>query len=183
MNRSVIRLLLIGAISALLAACAAPTQIATNKATSYTKEPRRIFVLTNVGSEFGSAFNASFQQRLKAIAMDCGAEMQIAVRSALELDEGIYTKMINAYRPDSVLTVHWTGGGTKQNGILILAIYDVRLIDKSAGAVVWRANTTFSRGSPLISLADRGEAFAIDLTNKMKADQILRSCQPIKPKT
>ena len=54
--------LLIFIVSVLLSACVAPTTIASNKAENYNKEPKRIFVLTDVGSEFGKDFSIPSKQ-------------------------------------------------------------------------------------------------------------------------
>jgi hypothetical protein len=115
------------------------------------------------------------------IAKECGAAIQIESISALQLDESIYDKKIKAFNPDSFLSVRRAGGTVSQNGGIILVIYDVKLTDMPSNKVVWRANIRFPRG--INSIAERGEALAVDLTNKMKDDQIFRSCPTINAKT
>jgi len=171
---------MVAACSALIAGCAAPTKISTNKAQNYTTEPKRIFVLTDIGSDFGTEYANGFQRKAISIVKDCGAEMQVQFLSALELDESTYDQKRKAYKADTVLSIKRAGGTKSEYGVLIQVIYDIKLYDTLSNKVVWRANTTFSRGGGLIPVVERGETLAIDLTNKMKEDKVFQSCPLIK---
>jgi hypothetical protein len=50
--RSHTRARLVARLLPLVSACAAPTQISSNKAQDYTAQPTRLFVVTDVGSDF-----------------------------------------------------------------------------------------------------------------------------------
>ena len=86
------------------------------------------------------------------------------------------------FGPDAVLTARHNGGTKDQYGKLILGIYDSRLADVKTGEIVWRASSTVSRGGITIELAERGDAFAVELSNKLKQDQIFRTCPIIELK-
>jgi hypothetical protein len=167
----------------LLTACVAPTQIASNKAQDYTAQPRRLFVVTDVGTDFGDDFANSFQAKLIAITADCGAAAELSRISALELDDRARAREVDTFKPDSVLSIRRNGGTKLPNGALVDVIYDVRLIDVQSKRIVWRAAVTFYRGgTAIVSAADRGAALAVDITNKMKEDKLFRGCEVITPK-
>jgi len=174
--------LLIFIASVLLSACVAPTTIASNKAENYTKEPKRIFVLTDVGSEFGKDFFDSFQAKLGAIARDCGAALEVSRISSLELDEKVHLNKMKTFKADTIMSVRRNGGTRNEYGIFH-AIYNIKLVDVQTNKTVWRADTNFYRGGTAISIKERGEALAVDITNKIKEDKIFRSCEIIKSKT
>ncbi len=163
--------------TALLSACAAPTKIVSNKATNYTAEPKRIFVLTNIGPDFGQDFSDSFQGKLAALVRGCGAVVEVSRISSLELDESVHAARMTKFRPDTLMTLRRSGGTRNEFGLLLDARYDAKLIDVRSNKTVWRAEAVFNRGGTAIPLSHRGEAFAVDLTNKLKEDGIFRSCE------
>jgi hypothetical protein len=173
---------LLACVPVLVSACAPQTKIATNKAQSYSGDPKRIFVLTDIGSDFGADFGEAFRAKLTSIAAQCGAEMEVSRISSLELDENVHNIRMKKFGPEAVLSIRRNGGTKNQYGALIHVIYDVRLIDARSDKVVWRANTNFYRGGTAIPLKDRAETLAIDLTNQMKTDGIFHACELIKPK-
>jgi len=167
----------------LLTACVAPTQIASNKAQDYTAQPRRLFVVTDVGTDFGEDFANSFQAKLIAITADCGAAAELSRISALELDDRSRANEVATFKPDTFLSIRRNGGTKLSNGALLDVVYDVRLLDVQSKRIVWRAAVTFYRGgTAIISSADRGAALAVDITNKMKEDKVFRGCEVIAPK-
>jgi hypothetical protein len=164
-----------------MVSCAPATKIATNKAGGYTSEPKRVFVVTDVGTDFGDEFYDAFQRKLTEIIQDCGAQLQISRMSTLELDPGVHLKKMKAFNADTMMTIRRNGGTKSQYG-LYHVIYDVRLIDVPSDKTVWRANTNFYRGGTLIPISDRGEVLAVDVTNSMKQDRIFSACPVITPK-
>ena len=168
------------ALSLVLWACAPATRVQSNKAQDYANEPKRVFVLTDVGSDFGDEYAQAFQERLTGIAKDCGAVLEVSRVSSLELDNSARTTRMNEFKPDVVLSIFRAGGTRNQYG-LFHVIYDARLQDVESKKLVWRANFSFHRGGGLIPIADRGRALAVDITNRMKQDGIVRSCPVIKP--
>jgi len=165
-----------------LAACVTPAQISTNKAANYTSEPKRIFVVTDIGSDYGKPYATAFQYKFAAIVKECGAASQFFYVSGLELDESKPEAQMNAFHPDSALSIRRSGGTKDQYGNVVVQMYDARLTDMKTNKVVWRASMTFSAKSGEIvssimhTTFDRGEDLAMDMTNKMKDDQIFRSC-------
>ena len=170
--------------SLLLCACVAPTQISSNMAQDYTAQPKRLFVITDVGSDFGDAFANSFQSKLLNIAADCGSALQLSRISTLELDDSARRSEIATFKPDTFLSIRRNGGTKLQSGQIVDIIYDVRLIDIQSKRIVWRAAVTFYRGgTAVVSAAERGTALAVDITNKMKEDHVFRACEVIKTKS
>jgi len=167
----------------LVSACAAPTQISSNKAQDYTAQPTRLFVVTDVGSDFGNDFANSFQAKLINIASDCGSAAEVSRISALELDDSTRRREIDGFKPDVFLSIRRNGGTKMSSGQLVDVIYDVRLVDIQSKRIVWRAAVTFYRGGTIIPSTDRGAALAVDITNKMKEDHIFRTCEVIKAKS
>lgn len=165
-----------------LAACAPATRIESNRSASYTTQPTRVYVHTEIHPEWGNAFTAAFERRLGTILKECGAASQFGRIDKLELNEKARLDEMRKFGPDAVLTARHNGGTKDQYGKLILGIYDSRLADVKTGEIVWRASSTVSRGGITIELAERGDAFAVELSNKLKQDQIFRTCPIIELK-
>jgi hypothetical protein len=166
------------AVALLACACAAPSRIVSNKAADYQKEPKRLFVVTDIGTDWGNDFFNAFRTRLATIVRECGATMEVSRITSLELDENIHLRRATAFKADSILSVRRNGGTKDQYGGLIEVIYDSRLVDMQTTKVAWRSNTRFAR-APLFPLAERGQTLAVELTNKMKIDGIFHSCPVI----
>src|SRR5580765_4544364 len=152
----------------LVSACAAPTQISSNKAQDYTAQPTRLFVVTDVGSDFGNEFANSFHAKLINIASECGSAAEVSRISALELDDSTRRREIDGFKPDVFLSIRRNGGTKMSSG---------QLVDIQSKRIVWRAAVTFYRGGTIIPSTDRGAALAVDITNKMKEDHIFRTCE------
>lgn len=170
------RFLFVLLICGIVSGCAATTRTKTNRANDYNGQPKRLFVITDIGTDFGSQFSNAFQNKIKSIAKDCGVVVDIAYLSVLELDESRYDRQMMGFRPDTVLSIKRNGGTKSAEGVLFHVIYDSKLIDMSTKKLVWRAQTDFYRGGFAIPVEERGESLAIDLTNKIKEDKIFRSC-------
>jgi len=159
-----------------MAACVSTT-IQSNRAQDYTQQPKRLFVITNIGSDFGPEYAEAFRGALTRIAKDCGAEVEVSFLNPVELDEGVHDRKQKAFNADTLLSVR-RAGGTKDGYGLFQVIYDARLIDLATKKIVWRSSMTFHRNR-IVPIEKRGEALAVDLTNQMKDDQIFRSCPRI----
>ena len=169
----------VAALLLLVSACVNPTKITSNKAPGYSKELKRLFVMTDIGTEFGAAYGDSFARRMQVIAKDCGADLEISWVVPLELDSSRHVTKMKAFSPDAVLHIRRNGGTKDQYGNLFHVIYDSRLIDMPINKAVWRSSTGFWRGGTAIPIAERGEALAVDLTNKMKQDGLFGACKVI----
>ena len=170
------------AVAFLCAACAAPSRIVSNKAADYTQEPKRLFVVTDIGTDWGMDFFNAFKARLGPIVAECGGVLEISRISSLELDENVHVRKAVAFKADSLLSIRRNGGTKDQYGGTIDVIYDSRLHDIKSNKVVWRSSTRFAR-APLFPIAERGQTLAIELTNKMKTDGLWHNCPVIAPKT
>ena len=176
------RIALLALVCTFLAGCAPATKIASNKAAGYSFEPKRMFIFTDIGSEFGNDFATAFQTKFTSIAQDCGVAVGLSRMSKLELDENIHINRMKSFNADTLLSIRRSGGTRRDltdSGIFHV-IYDIRLMDVQSSKVVYRATSDFYRGGTVIPITERGEALAVDITNKMKEDQVLRGCAPIK---
>lgn len=164
--------------------CVAPTEIVSTKAERILVEPKRVFLIIDIGDDFGQEFFDSFNRKMDSIVKDCGAQLSISQVKPLELDQSTHTTLMKAFRPDALLLLGKSGSVHKvyQGGTPLLynVSYDVRLFEQPANVPVWRAGVTFFRGGTVIPLKKRGEALAVEITNKMKQDKIFRSCEVIK---
>lgn len=90
---------------------------------------------------------------------------------------------MNAFKPDAVVSIR-PNGGTKEayGGRLLHAIYAVRLIDFKTRKTVWRANVDFYRGALVIPINGRGEALAVDVSDKPKENHISGGAKSRNPK-
>ena len=175
----IFRLAILIFVSVFLTACAipyAPARISSNKAPTYSKEAKRLFVMTDIGSEVRQLYADAFKKKIQVFAKQCGMELETSTLNALELDSSVHTTRMKTFNADTVLQIRRNGGTTYQ-GVLIWAIYDVKLIDLATGSTVWRAKFNFQLGGDFSSEAARGEALATDLSNKMKVDGVFGSCK------
>jgi hypothetical protein len=163
-------------VVALLASCAAPSRIESNKAANYTTEPKRLFVLTAMHPEWGPNFAVAFEQRLGEVLSACGVTTQFGRIGALDLDEKAKVEQMRRFGPDAVLTMRRNGGTKDQYGTLLNGVFDSRLSEVKSGATVWRASSTVVRGALVTDVGERGAVFAVELSNKLKQDGIFRSC-------
>lgn len=170
------RLLTVIAGLLMMAACVS-TKIQSNRAEDYAQQPKRLFVITNIGTDFGSEYAEAFRGALTRIAKACGAEVEMSILAPLELDESVHDQKRKAFNADTVLSVRRAGGTRDAYGLLNVN-YDSRLINLATNKTVWRSSMTFHRNR-LVAIEKRGEALAVDLTNKMKDDRIFGSCPRI----
>lgn len=161
----------------LVAGCAAPTRIASNKASTYTTTPSRIFIITDIGSEWGAEYANAFEQKFSDISKACGVSIRLSKISSLELDDTARQASMKSFEPDALLAIR-RNGGTISGATVINMRYDLRLADPVSNKVVWRADASVVRGAYL-PMAQRGETVAIEISNKMKADGLYGNCAPV----
>jgi len=165
----------------LIAACchsfADPIKIGSVKTSLYKNDPHRLFVLADFGSQFGSEFAEAFQGEFSSISKDCSLEIDVSLRSALDLDENVHKTKMRVFAPDTIMLINRHGGQVDRLGNQISMIYYVKLIEEKSGNVTWEAIVNFPRDSINISLGQRGKTLAIELANDMKNSQILHSCK------
>ena len=178
MNSVPARLLAILAASLALTACVAPTRIESTTAGGIDIAPEKLFVFSHIGREFGDGFYEPFLNRFSARLTVCGVRSAITTVGDLDLDNGVHTGKMKAFDPDYTMVIRRTGGTRMDFGRVIHAVYDVQLAQAQAPAfkAVWRANVNFFRGGTAIPIANRGEALANDVVDKMIADGVLKNC-------
>jgi hypothetical protein len=160
----------------LISGCVPLNHIVANKDANYTKTPKRILVVSDVGSDFGDDFRHAFHSELNLVAGECGTTIQVIFRSPLELDTDLYAKRLQAFNADSFMTVY-RAGGVLESGIFIEMNYDARLMDISSKKMVWRAAVKFRRAGTLYkSMENQGKTLAIDVTNQMKSNRLFGDC-------
>lgn len=162
-----------------LAACAPRTTVTSVRAQDYAGRPQRIFVISPAGMGWGPDFSTAFRAKFQDIVRACNATAAFDELSGLELDRNHSINKAAAFRADTVLSIAAGGGVVDSNGFRLSIVYNTTLGDLAQDRAVWRAKMSFARGSALISLAERGAVFAIELTNGLKKDGILTGCAPI----
>ncbi|WER48670.1 hypothetical protein CupriaWKF_28310 [Cupriavidus sp. WKF15] len=162
-----------------LAACAPRTAVTSVRAQDYAQQPRRIYVIAASGVGWGPGFAPTFRAKFRDILRGCSATAAFEDVTGLELDRGPAIARAAAFQPDAVLTIVSGGGVVQVGGDRLSIEYNTTLADVTQNRAVWRAKFAFGRGSATIPLAERGAVFAIELTNKLKADGLLAGCSPI----
>jgi hypothetical protein len=177
MKRTQLNLLLVIA-AALCAGCATrPSIVESNRAQDWTGQIRRAYVQVTSMREWGPPFNDAFEKQINQVLSQCGVTSKIVRRNALDLENPEQrTADVRQFGADSVLAIWPTGGGQNVNGTPVNRIFAAQLTVPPARPV-WRAHFTVFRGGTAVeTLAQRGEAFAIELTNRMKQEGLLAPC-------
>jgi hypothetical protein len=151
--------------------CEPQTQITTNRATDYVGDPKHILVVSAFGDEFGAEFTPAFDAMLISQAKQCSTEAEVVVPPAWPADASSIT-IPKSFKPDAILIIG-RGSGLADGGT---RVFDLQLRDFPSKRLVWRANAVFQVGTGLTSRKQRAETLAIEVTNRMKADGIFRSC-------
>lgn len=167
-------LAILAAVAFAVSACAPAAQIRSNKSAAYAKEPRRLFVVTDIGAEWGNSYYNGFKSRFTSLLSDCGAASEVSRVTDLELDDNAHQRRARKFNADAILNIRRTAGTKNGYGMFIDVTYDARMTDVESRKAVWRSNVKFMRG--LDGLPDRGQELAADIVKKLKEDGILRSC-------
>lgn len=170
-------------MTVILSACVSPpvTDINSKMAENYAGQPRKIFVLTDIGSDFGEEFFVAFEEKIKFLSKECGSDMLVSRLVPLELDEGVHARKLKEFGSDFLMSIRRNGGTQSQN-TLFHVVYDARVVQMVGAKIVWRAKVDFYRGGTIIPLQKRGDALAIDLIRKMRADGIFKNCTSVETK-
>lgn len=169
----------LAAAAVALCACAPAARIRSNKSAAYAKEPQRLFVVTDIGAEWGNGYYNGFKSRFTSLVSECGAASDVSRITDLDLDDGAHLRRARNFKADTILNIRRSSGTKNRYGMFIDATYDARMTDLESRKVVWRSNVKFVRG--LDALSDRGQALAADIVKKLGEDGILRSCPAAKP--
>jgi hypothetical protein len=159
-------------LALLISACSPDRKVVTNKAAGFDRQIKRLYIVDFSDGEYGDEFNSAFHNGLVDAAKSCGAAAELAAAGPLDLiDRGQEALKSGA---DSLLTIR--RGNVLGSGVGYAQVYDVQLIDLASNRTVWRANADARSGTIFVPATERGRTLAIDLTNNMKSDGILRGC-------
>lgn len=181
----------------LLAGCVMPTKIVSRKADDANPTRKRVLLRSHLadsrtGATFGPQFGSAFDAQLVSILKACGSEVSVLDVSGLEMDSNEdFVKALDAFKPDTVITVVKDRGTVSAPGELISVTYGVHLYDcagipevgkhlQKGGALkaIWRSSVEFHRGGTMIPIESRGQALAREVTNAMKRDGFFPGCAP-----
>lgn len=170
-----------------LAGCTKSATIISKKADFYTSQPKRIYLLTNVGSGFGTYFLKYFQTELTKTLNECGIMVKFSIMPTIKRDTDIVKgqakqkKEMKDFNSDSFFTIKYAGG-TRNRVDLFHAHYKLNLLDVKSDKTVWVADIDFYSPVYSDSRSARGKILANDVANKMKEDGILKNCNPVTSK-
>jgi hypothetical protein len=176
------RILRACAMVSLMAGCAPHSDITANKMPEYQQEPKRIFVVSYIGNDYGGNFYDDFKERLASGIRACGADFELTTVSPLDLDNKVHVARLAAFRPDAVLSLKHPNGtiGTRNQQGIIHLIYAADLVEMASKKTVWRANIDFHTGDAYRAQFSGkgyiGEALADEMIGQLKKDGILHSC-------
>ncbi len=178
-----------------LAACSPPsTEIASNRDSNYSREPKRLAVVENVRDPLvlqSKSFQDAFQQKIK----NCGIVGGYVVRPVEEFDaarpphddvrQDIDAKtndFVRSFNPDTVLTITEAGFRRKAemaNGHVAFSSYEkieynLALTDTQTRKVVWKSHIVLNPGVGTEDVP--GTQLATDIVARLTKDGIFRSC-------
>jgi hypothetical protein len=189
--------LLLAAIAA-AAGCAAPSRVVfSTRATDADTRPRRVFVLSRLsetgrpgfGPVFAKAFEGRFDAALRRCGMQTGGASATGLEAADELD-----RAASEYRPDAVVILRMSHGTVDQYGMLLNGMIEITLFGgtvapdgtkppRQAPKALWKGAATFAYGNlGFTAMAAKAEAFADDLSNKLKEDGFFPGCARVGPR-
>lgn len=167
-------------VVAMLAACAPATVSSTNRARDYVAKPGRLYVIYLTNLAWGREFETAFRDRFRQIAAQCGTVTEFESYTGLELEERGMLDRAVAFRADTILTITHGGGVVMMpEGRRVSVQYATSLRDMHESRTVWRGKFDFGRGGTVIPIEERAQVFAIELSNSLKQDQMLRGCTQI----
>jgi hypothetical protein len=180
---------------ALLGACSARTDIATNKDQNYTREPQRLMVIEAMGTPLGSdtkTFQATLSQQIK----DCHIFTNYVI-TPREVSDPAYASddkavaewkakrdaFIRRFHADTFLTIGETQyslqtlyhNGSEMSQSITQIIYQLALIDVPTRKTVWKAVVTLHTGIAHMG-TDPGTQLAEDIVAKLRGDGIFQHC-------
>ena len=169
MNKNLLSCIYLSLIIILLQACVT-VKVASNKDESYTKQPKKIFVLMNAAKqskEFTRVFLMELQSKLK----EKGVETETYERDPLSLEtEKDITSKINNYAPDALMViaqkeVHST------NNMVDGGSFEISLTDGESKKVVWKSELGVVGPYTLGQTASKG---LDEFMKKLVEDKIVR---------
>jgi S1-C subfamily serine protease len=169
-------------LATLVGACTPSTRIAAVKATDYTAQPKRLFVVAVLDGSVTSDNRRDFSEALQRSIHACGVAVEVFLKSPLSFDD-VEAQHRLAFQPDTVLIVRPLSRATNGYGAVIgtvhLAELSVAAAPELPGApakVVWKAE--IGMGLVYVNHEVIGETLAQDLANRMKGDGLFPGCRP-----
>lgn len=159
--------------AALLSGCAPVSEVHSNRAHDYRAEPKRLFVIANMGAGAPAGVYLGFERGMREFAARCVGEIGFSRVDALELDSAVHRRRMSAFDADTNLVVRFLDGAKYHNQVIELR-YDAQLVELPSERPVWRANLSIRSG--LNSNEVVGEKIANDLIEQLRLDSILKKC-------
>lgn len=168
------------AVTLALTACAPATLSSTNRARDYVAKPGRLYVIYLTNLAWGQDFVTAFRDKFREIALQCGTTVEFESYTGLELEERGMLDRAVTFGADTILSISHGGGVVMMpEGRRVSVQYATTLRDMHESRTVWRGKFDFGRGGTVIPIEERAQIFAIELTNSLKQDQMLRGCTQI----
>jgi len=186
------------AASAATASCAPPSRVVfSTRAADADTGPRRVFILSRLaetgrpgfGPTFAKAFEGRFDAALRLCGVQTGGISATGLESTDELD-----RVASDYRPDAVVILRMSHGAVDQYGVLLNGMIEITLFGgtvatdgtrppRQKAKALWKGAATFAYGNlGFTALAAKAEAFADDLSNKLKGDGFFPGCARVGPR-
>jgi hypothetical protein len=183
------------AVVALAAGCSTHTEFVSRRAPDANLSPRRIFVASHLldartGANFGDEFAAGFDRGLEDTLKRCNVESLVRESTGPELDGSQLVKQVEAFRPDTLVTLEKTHGTVDRTTHgLLSATYAVELLEMSAAGgrktsgkepplkTMWRSTMFFTVGGSFAGTrAQKGAQMATALVAQMQQDGFFPGC-------
>lgn len=166
---------LVGLLPFLLG-CVGFASIESNGASSASVSATRIFVVMDMGEEFGKDYLEGFQAKFEAALKSCNVASQFSVVAPLELDGSGRIAAIRDFMPDAVLSIGKNGGTYVRWQGQQMRRYSLNLVEVRSGKAVWKADGVVTRGPQALPQAGTGALAARVFADKMKTDRVLGTC-------
>jgi hypothetical protein len=186
------------AVIAAATACATPARVVfSRRVRDADTTPRRVLILSRLaeggGPSFGPVFAKAFEGRLDAALRRCGMHTTGYSSTGLETEDEL-DRPGGADWIDAVVIVRMSHGAVDQFGALLNGTVEVTLLGGTVGLdgrkavrqkpkLLWSGAAIFAyTGLGFPAMAAKAEAFADDLSNKMKEDGFFPGCPRVGPR-
>lgn len=159
--------------TAALGGCAPVSEVQSNRAYDYRDEPKRLFVIANMGAGAPAGVYLGFERGMREFATRCVKQVGFSRIDALELDGSVHRRRMADFGADTNLVLRFMDGAKYHNQIVELR-YDAQLVELPSERSIWRANLSIRSG--LNSNEVVGEKIATDLIERMRVDSIVKQC-------
>jgi hypothetical protein len=164
----------IAAAFAIFTGCAIGFSTVTIQATkdpSAVQKIGRLFILINHGDLGHPSYSTKLAADLQSVLSNPPPVLKISLQSPLELDESVYDKKIQLFKPDAVLVIRLSASVIDEAGGYPMLKYDVSLFDPTMKKRLWRGAVDNSGGTAFIDR--RMHDMAETIVNRLREDGFL----------